>query len=136
MNKQQRHNDAGFSLIEVLVALMILSIGILGISLMQLRAIWGNSTANHLSEATVFGSDQIEQILSWDYNDARLNSSNNSEQYNGKQWDGHDTDNNYDVYWEITDNTPITGSKTIDVTVYWNQKGVLKNFSLSAVKGQ
>ena len=143
MKTQQRHNNAGFSLIEVLIALMIFSIGILGISLMQLQAIWGNSVANHLTEAAVFGSDQIEQMLSWDYDDNRLKSDNDyaytlSDNTTNITADGDqaDSDNFCHAYWQITDNTPVTGSKTIDVTVYWNQKGALKIFSLSAVKAQ
>ena len=142
MNKQQRHNDAGFTLIEVLMALAIFSFGILAISLMQLQAIRGNSIANHLTEAAVFGSDQIEQMLSWDYDDDKLKSTNNTTYTlpdgNNIIADGHqaDSENNYDAYWEITDNSPITNSKTIDVTVRWSRTGVLKSFSLSAVKAQ
>jgi type IV pilus modification protein PilV len=143
VNKQQSHNDAGFTLIEVLIALMVFSIGILGISLMQLQAIRGNSVANHLTEATVFGSDQIEQMLSWDYDDDNLKSNNNytytlPDGTTTITADGHqaDSDNFCEAYWQITDNTPVTGSKTIDVTVFWNQKGALKSFSLSVVKAQ
>ncbi|MGD9824793.1 type IV pilus modification protein PilV [Desulfobacter sp.] len=142
MNKQQSHNDAGFSLIEVLVALMIFSVGILGVSMMQLWAIRGNSSANRLTEATVFGSDQIEQMLSWDYNDDRLKSTNNNtytlSDGSGTIADGDqaDSDNFCHAYWQITDNTPVTDSKTIDVTVFWNLNGDLKSFSLSAVKAQ
>ena len=142
MNKQQRHNDAGFTLIEVLIALMIFSVGILGIGLMQLSAIRGNSLANHLTEAAVFGSDQIEQMLSWDYDDDKLKSTNNNA-YTLPDGtvitaDGYqaDSDNFCHAYWQITDNTPVTNSKRIDVTVFWNRKGELKSFSLSAVKAQ
>jgi type IV pilus assembly protein PilV len=139
VNKQQSHNDAGFTLIEVLIALMVFSIGILGISLMQLQAIRGNSVANHLTEATVFGSDQIEQMLSWDYDDNRLSDNNAYTMPDGNPADGHqaDSDNFCQAYWQINDNTPpVPGSKTIDVTVFWNQKGALKRFTLSVVKAQ
>lgn len=143
MNKLQRHSDAGFTLIEVLIALAILSIGILGVSLMQLWAINGNSRANHLTAATVFGSDQIEQMLSWDYNDDRLKPNNNKtytlpDDTTSITADGYqaDSDGFCQAYWQVTDDTPVTDSKTIDVTVYWSQKGELKSFSLSAVKAK
>lgn len=144
MNKQQTqtYNDAGFTLIEVLIALMVFSFGILSIGLMQLGAIKGNSMANQLTEATVFGCDQIEQMLSWDYDDDRLKSTNNNAyplpDGNNLTADGHqaDSDNFCHAYWQITDGTPVTDSKTIDVTVYWSRKGELKSFSLSAVKAK
>nr|WP_321400259.1 prepilin-type N-terminal cleavage/methylation domain-containing protein [uncultured Desulfobacter sp.] len=142
MNEQQRYNDAGFTLIEVLIALMVFSIGILSIGMMQLRAIGGNNFANQLTEATVFGSDQIEQMLSWDYDDDRLKSTNNNAYTlpDGSNLtadgDQADSDNFCHAYWQISDDTPVTDSKTIDVTVYWSRKGELKRFSLSAVKAK
>ncbi|NWH06704.1 prepilin-type N-terminal cleavage/methylation domain-containing protein [Desulfobacter latus] len=139
MNKQKRPNDGGFTLIEVLIGLMIFSVGILGIGLMQLSAIRGNSVAKQLTEATVFGSDQIEQILSWSYDDGRLKSTNNNvDTPTNSKADGDQADNDdfYHAYWQITDNKPVTDSKTIDVTVFWNRKGKLKSFSLSAVKAK
>ena len=136
MDTQHSYNDAGFSLIEVLVALAIFSVGILGVGLMQLSAIKGNSVANQLTEATIFASDQIEQMLSWDYD--ALDSTNNNAYTlpNGDDYtaDGYQPDGNYHAYWDILDDTPVTDSKTIDVTIFWDHKGVLKSFSLSAVK--
>nr|WP_319392831.1 prepilin-type N-terminal cleavage/methylation domain-containing protein [uncultured Desulfobacter sp.] len=143
MNEQRRYNDGGFTLIEVLIALMVFSFGILSIGMMQLGAIGGNNFANQLTEATVFGSDQIEQMLSWDYDDDRLDSTNNNaytlpDGTTNYTADGHqaDSDNVCHAYWQITDNTPVTDSKTIDITVFWNRKGDLKSFSLSVVKAK
>lgn len=143
MNEQQRYNDAGFTLIEVLIALMVFSFGILSMGLMQLGAIKGNSVANHLTEATAFGSDQIEQMLSWDYDDDRLDSTNNNaytlpDGTANYTADGHqaDSDNFCHAYWQVKDNDLAPDSKTIDVTVFWSRKGELKHFSLSVVKAK
>jgi len=40
---------------------------------MQLNSINRNGSSFHLTEATNLALSQIEQILSWDFNDARLN---------------------------------------------------------------
>ena len=140
MYKQQSNNNAGFTLIEVLVTLVIFAVGILGLAMMQLSAIKGNTAAHQATEATLFGSDQIERILSWDYDHANLNSSNDNVYVlpNGEDYtaDGNQAyaGGYYNAYWQVSDDTPQTDSKTIDVTVIWQRQGVQKTLSLSTVK--
>jgi len=52
--------EAGFSLIEVLVALTILAIGLLGLALLQTTAIKGNAIASKSSFATQIAQDKLE----------------------------------------------------------------------------
>lgn len=63
--------DAGFTLIEVLIALSIFSIGLLSIAGMQGTAIRANSRANTLSVATSIAQGVMEEILARD-SDASL----------------------------------------------------------------
>jgi prepilin-type N-terminal cleavage/methylation domain-containing protein len=138
--KQQKKNEIGFTLIEVLVALIIFSVGILGIGMMQISSVRGNSVANEVSEATVFGSDQIERIMSWNYSDSRLVASNNNSSYlfQGKTIvaDGHRLDSTgiYSAYWIVNDNVPMSDSKTIDVVVLWKAKEFQKALRFSVIK--
>ena len=53
----------GFTLLEVLIALTILSVGILAVAQMQIAAIKGNSTARKFSQGIVIAQDQIELAL-------------------------------------------------------------------------
>lgn len=53
----------GFSLVEILIAIAVLSIGMLGIAAMQTSAIKGNSKANDLTQRTLLASNHIEYLL-------------------------------------------------------------------------
>lgn len=66
---KQRHSQQGFTIIEVLVAIAILTIGIFAMLTMQATAIKGNATANSITEATTWGADEIEQLFALKYDD-------------------------------------------------------------------
>ena len=70
-NKEKIEN--GFTLIEVLIVILIFSIGMLGLSAMQFSAARGNSGAHKLTEATAAASAQLESLLSANYSDPILN---------------------------------------------------------------
>ncbi len=57
-----RHHAAGFSLIEVLVAVVILAIGLLGIAGLQATSIRNNNSAYLRSQATILAYDIIERM--------------------------------------------------------------------------
>ncbi len=57
-----RSNQRGITLIEVLVTLVILSIGLLGSLRMQLLSIRSNTDAGLISQATVMTNDFAERI--------------------------------------------------------------------------
>ena len=57
--KKQR----GFTLIEVLIAMVILSIALLGIAQLQITAILGNRFSYDTSVATSLASDALEQLV-------------------------------------------------------------------------
>jgi type IV pilus assembly protein PilV len=60
--------QGGFSLIEVLVALTILAVGLLGLAMFQITAIKGNAIASKWTIATERAQDQIERFrhTGWD----------------------------------------------------------------------
>lgn len=57
----------GYTLIEVLLAISILSIGLLGIMALHLAAINNNSRAREIMSGSIFLADQIEKLISMDY---------------------------------------------------------------------
>jgi type IV pilus modification protein PilV len=62
-------NEAGFTLIEVIVALAILTIGILAVNAMQTAAVRGNMAASDITIASTWAADRVEQIFGMEYDD-------------------------------------------------------------------
>lgn len=62
----------GFTLLEVLVALLIFSIGLLAAASMQVMAIRGNYHSAALTEASYWATGQMERLLSKDFTDPEL----------------------------------------------------------------
>ena len=72
-------SQAGVSLVEVLVSIVILSIGLLGIAMMQYMAIGGNAFGRETQIATELGQELLEQTKSTSYTNASLTDGFHSE---------------------------------------------------------
>lgn len=62
--KRKRTKETGFTLIEILVTVTVLSIGLLGVATMQIAAIRGNSSARGTSEALSVAEEKMEGLIS------------------------------------------------------------------------
>jgi prepilin-type N-terminal cleavage/methylation domain-containing protein len=60
--------QAGFTLIETLMAMAIFTIGILALFGMQSAAITQNVVANKITTGSTWATDQVEQLISLPYN--------------------------------------------------------------------
>ena len=61
---QLKNSDKGFTIIEVMIALVIFAFGILGLAKLQILAVNGNANAREYSEASAFAQMQIESLMS------------------------------------------------------------------------
>ena len=69
---QVPHNDEnGFTIIEVMVALAIFVIGIIGCYQLQLKSTGTNSLANSVGTAATWATYAVEQLLAKDYDDLK-----------------------------------------------------------------
>ena len=116
MSKQEiyQHNESGFSLIEVLMALVIFTIGLLSANAMQIATIKSNTVANGVTVASVLVSDKIENIMAMDYTDAALTAGTTTTT----------TVDGFTLTWTVTGDTPLVGCKTVDVNVTFRQKQI------------
>lgn len=58
----QRAQVSGFSLIEVMVTLLVLSIGLLGVAALQVAALQYSNTSLHRSMAVIQANDLVERM--------------------------------------------------------------------------
>jgi type IV pilus modification protein PilV len=70
--KNSLNHHSGFTLIEVLVGITILTIGLLGVAKMQISAIQGNSMSSCTSAALSLAEEKMERIMVTNFNDPSL----------------------------------------------------------------
>ena len=61
---QRLNNDSGFTLIEVLIAVLVLSIGLLGLASLQMNALRNNQNSYYRTVATILANDFADRIRS------------------------------------------------------------------------
>lgn len=94
--------NEGFTLIEVLIAMVVLSISIISYLGMQGSSITGNANARRLSASSTWASNRIEHLLSESYASIA---------------NGNDANGDMSMTWTVTKDSPITNTKSIAVTV-------------------
>jgi len=115
----QKIREGGFTILEVIVAISILTIGLLAVASMQTAAIQGNSVAYRVTEATTLAQDRMEVLLALQYTDPLLNAGTNLPDPSPPAPTGYVID--YDV-----DNTTLTNAKIITMRVVRQLKGITK----------
>jgi prepilin-type N-terminal cleavage/methylation domain-containing protein len=121
------NNQSGFTLIEVLIALAIFSIGILALASLQLSSARSTKTGNVVTQATMLARDQIETLRR--VTDVTTLS-------NGSESDVDAQGNPggiFDRSWTISN--PLGGGNTrqITVAVSWNHNGRNRRIELSTI---
>ncbi len=127
-------NGEGFTLIEVIIAISILTIGILAVASMQISAINGNESASNLTGATTWGQDKVEELLALPYANVTTG--------------GPINQGIYTISWTATNcptaipaagncpaaNCPAANTKLIIVTVTWQERGANKSLCFTNIK--
>ena len=115
-------NDEGYTLIEILIAIAILSIGLLAVATMQISSIRVNDTARRMTRRATIAQDRLEYIMSLKYTHAVLTS--------GAHTDGS-APSGYSISWTVSTGgalPPLTKLIRVNVT----ERG--KTTSMSNIK--
>ena len=111
-------NENGFTIIEVMIVIGVFAIGILAVANMQITAFRANRAAMLQTNAITRGSERMENLISQNY--AAIVS-------------GNETVENFNISWAVSDNTPLPDTKTIAVTVTWNDMAGPRNMTLNHI---
>ena len=102
-------DNKGFTLIEVMIAIVILSVGLLGMASLTVGIIKGNKFSNEVTTATTLGQDKMEDIRRTGYSSVAAETKAVLPS----------PDDQYKREVTVTNNSPATDMKTVTVKVYW-----------------
>ena len=102
---REKRGQRGFTLIEVLIAMAIFSVGMLAVGAMQITSTNTNASARIHTEEYTWVVDQIERLTALDYDLGDLTAGDHSV-----------VQGPYTVSWTVVDDTPVAGAKRITVT--------------------
>ena len=96
---------------EVLVAMVLLTLGLLGVANLTIGVIKGNSYSKNVTTATVVAQQQIEQAQRLGYTNSSSLAGNATVSMGGTSFTRTTT---------VADSTPAVNMKTVSVAVSWN----------------
>ncbi len=143
----------GFGLIELLIAMTILSIGILGIMKLQMQSGFGNAASRQNSAAVNLARSKMEELKrigAYSIQGGAIVGLNDTDTTNDlANWsspdftegpfnEGADTSSGGKIFtrsWNVVQDYPLTGFKTIRIRVSWTSHGVEKHVDIETQIG-
>lgn len=111
-------NRRGASLVEVLIALMIMVLGFVSLHRLQVATIRNNKHAAELSHAVQLAGEELERSLGGPF--AAIASGSGSR-------------GPFTLTRTVVNDAPVPGCKTIRVEAAWTERGKPRQVTLSAV---
>ncbi len=111
---RRRRYAKGFTLIEIMVAITLLSVGLLGMAGLTVGIMRGNALSSEVTTATALAQAKMEDIKRIGYSGA----TDDAEDYNAIA--GYPL---YKMDTVIDEDTPELGMKTVTITVSWDSDG-------------
>lgn len=112
----------GFTLVEVLIAMVILAFGVMAFIALQSASIQAREHSHRLTNATELTSSLLDELMVSD--PQTLSNGNDVINVDGV---------NYSRTWVIESNIPVNSLNRIRVTTQWNEKNKSKSVQLAAV---
>jgi type IV pilus modification protein PilV len=112
--------DSGFTLVEVLIALVIFTIGLLGTAALTVAVIRTNAISKRQSQAIVHAQDRLEQVREMGYSNAAAAGGTDYLDPDTQTWDAANPYVSFKRQTEVALDTPAANMVTVTVTIFWD----------------
>ena len=136
---QLKRDKSGFTLLEVIVALAIFTIGILALYTAQTATIGYNSGASRMTTAVNWAAQTLEAIVSLDYRDLTDQNGDKTSGLSvtsttGADYSAVSPDGRYTIVWNVVEDMPMPNVKTVRVYVLSGGRGMGRNVHFEFLK--
>jgi prepilin-type N-terminal cleavage/methylation domain-containing protein len=118
--------DQGFTLIEIMIALVILSIALIALAGLQVSAIKGNAFSKRLTTAVSIGNEKMEELKNSSYANIISESATKVTRSNM----------NFTRQVMVTNNSPLPNTKTVNVMVTWSDNSKSHSVPITTIISQ
>ena len=110
----------GFSLVEVLIAMCVLSVAMMGLATLQVRCMRSNDLANRTTQATNLAQNELEELIFRQAEGEFFAAGVTQDDENPVSVPGDNSGAIFTRSWEFIDDAPVPAARTIIVTVTWD----------------
>ena len=107
-SRDARNGVRGFTLLELMITLVVLAVGVLALGQLMPAGSRSMSRSRSVTSGTGLAAQELENLKALAWTDATLSAGTHTDR-SGK----------YTRTWIITDDTPLAGTKKVEVTVSW-----------------
>ncbi|MFY9168111.1 MAG: prepilin-type N-terminal cleavage/methylation domain-containing protein [Desulfomonilia bacterium] len=136
-SKELSRRENGFTLVELAVAILVFSLGILGIAKLQMMAVQGNAFSMQITEGICVAQNTIERLMDLPQTSTSLGGeadlSDGPYQHDGPTQIQRNMV--FKTQWLVSQ-VGTTGLRQVDVQVSWEEKGTPHAITLSFIKGK
>ena len=129
----EQDNEAGFTLLEVIAAVSILTVGLLAVASMQTAAIQANDKAYRVTEGTTWAQNRLEYLMALPYEASLLSLGDDQEDPSKDDPDSPQPPPGYTITYNV-DPGPVTNTKLITVIAAQQDRGATKIRRLTSIK--
>ncbi len=117
--------NAGFTLVESMLALAIMSVGLLALAGLQITALRGNALSRSMTTAVSIAEQRLEQLKNTPYSDIQAEAATQV------------TASNLHFTRQVTvTNGPLPNTKSVSVLVSWQDQSKTHMFPIATIIGQ
>ena len=117
-------NTKGFTLLEALITIVIVSIGMLGVASLQIMAIKGGSFGQHTTVASTLAQNKMEHLRQVTFDTVASGNDTYLDQVNGVT---------YTRQWIVQNDAPQPGMKTVEVRITWTGPQTNRSIAVSGL---